>query len=332
MDRSTRFAPGFQANYSASLMSLNRRAGRVYGLALALAALGALVAGAAVLDLLRGFDVPAARATHLRVLGERLTAPSLNLEDALILPLAALGLAALARGASSSMRQVAAQRRFLDSLAFAGRLPSHPHVRLVDDDRPQAFCAGHLRPRVYVSRGTVRMLGAAELDAVLAHEAHHRLRRDPLRIAAARGLCDALFFLPVLRRLTECYCALAELSADEAAVGSLDGDPAPLASAMLTFGEATDPAVVGIAPERVDHLLGRSPGWGLPGMLLAVGAASIALIGLLAWQVGRGALITTSLNLPLLSSQPCVVVLAFVPFALSAAAVWLLRRSSVRYA
>jgi hypothetical protein len=97
---------------------------------------------------------------------------------------------------------------------------------------------------------------------------------------------------------------------------------------MLTFGEAADPAVVGIAPERVDHLLGRSPGWGLPGLLLGLGAASIVLIGLLAWQVGRDALLTTSLNLPLLSSQPCVVVLALVPFALSAGAVWLLRRSS----
>ena len=311
---------------------MTRRASRVYGLAVAVAALGSLATTAAVLDLLRGIDVQSAHAAHLRVLGDRLTAPAINVAAAVMLPLAAIGLISVIQGMRSCVRQLAAQRRFLDSIAVTGRLPSHPEVWLVDDDRPQAFCAGHARPRVFVSTGAVRLLEAVELDAVLAHEAHHRLRRDPLRIAAARGLCDALFFLPVLRRLTGRYCALAELSADEAAVSSLDGDAAPLASAMLTFGEAADPAVVGIAPERVDHLLGRSPGWGLPGMLLAVGAASIALIGLLAWQVGRGALITTSLNLPLLSGQPCVVVLAFVPFALSAAAVWLLRRSSVRYA
>ena len=309
---------------------LTRRASHVYGLAVAVAALGALSTGAGVLDVLRGVDVQSAHVAHLRVLGERLTAPAINVAAALMLPLAALGLVSVIQGMRSCVRQLVAQRRFLESLALTGRLPSHPGVWLVDDDRPQAFCAGHLRPRVYVSTGAVRLLGVAELDAVLAHEAHHRLRRDPLRIAAARGLCDALFFLPVLRRLTERYCALAELSADEAAVSSLDGDAAPLASAMLTFGEAADPAVVGIAPERVDHLLGRSPGWGLPGALLGAGGASIALIGLLAWQVGRGALITTSLNLPLLSAQPCVVVLAFVPFALSAGAVWLLRRGPVR--
>ena len=309
---------------------LTRRASHVYGLAVAVAALGALSTGAGVLDVLRGVDVQSAHVAHLRVLGERLTAPAINVAAAVMLPLAALGLVSVIQGMRSCVRQLVAQRRFLESLALTGRLPSHPGVWLVDDDRPQAFCAGHLRPRVYVSTGAVRLLGVAELDAVLAHEAHHRLRRDPLRIAAARGLCDALFFLPVLRRLTERYCALAELSADEAAVSSLDGDAAPLASAMLTFGEAADPAVVGIAPERVDHLLGRSPGWGLPGVLLGAGGASLALIGLLAWQVGRGALITTSLNLPLLSAQPCVVVLAFVPFALSAGAVWLLRRGPVR--
>jgi Peptidase family M48 len=306
-------------------LTLTRRASGVYRIAVVIAALGALATTGALLELLLGLDVQPAHAAHLRVLGAHLTAPAVNLAALVLLPLAAVGLASLVRGLRSCSRRLVAQRRFLASIRLDGRLPSHPGVWLVDDDRPQAFCAGHLRPRVYVSTGAVRLLGGAELDAVLAHEAHHRLRRDPLRIAAARGLCDALFFLPVLRRLTERYCALAELSADAAAVRSLDGDPAPLAAAMLTFGEATDPAVVGIAPERVDHLLGASPGWGLPSLLLGVSAASITVIGLLAWQVGRGALITTTLNLPVLSSQPCVVVLALVPFALAGGAVWLLQ-------
>src|SRR5207247_5847046 len=130
-----------------------------------------------------------------------------------MLPLAALGLVSVIQGMRSCVRQLVAQRRFLESLALTGRLPSHPGVWLVDDDRPQAFCAGHLRPRVYVSTGAVRLLGAAELDAVLAHEAHHRLRRDTLRIAGARGLCDTLFFLPVVLWLTERDCSLAELTA-----------------------------------------------------------------------------------------------------------------------
>ena len=303
-----------------------RRASHLYRLALAVAALGAVLTGAVLLDVARSLDVGPAHAGHLHLLGLTLTAPAMNLAAALLLPLAALGVAAIAKGLRASVGQVVAQHRFLRALPVVGPLPAHPDVLVVRDRRLHAFCAGHLRPRVFVSTATTDALDAAELDAVLAHEAQHRLRRDPLRIAAARALSEALFFLPVLRRLTERYCALAELGADEAAVART-GDPAPLAAAMLHFGEATDAAVVGISPERVDHLLGARPEWRLPSALLASAAVSLAALGLLLWQLGRSAVIATSLNPPLLSSQPCVVVLAGVPFALAATALWLVRRS-----
>src|SRR5205085_12231525 len=107
---------------------------------------------------------------------------------------------------------------------------------VVDDDRPLAFCTGYLSPRVYVSRGALAQTSAEELRAVLAHEAEHRRRRDPLRQACARVLCEALFFLPVLEALGDRSAALAELLADDAAVEACAGDPAPLAAAMLLFG------------------------------------------------------------------------------------------------
>jgi hypothetical protein len=280
-----------------------------------------------LIDVLRAVNVQTAHAEHLRVLGQSLTAPAINVAAAVMLPLAAVGVVSLLLGLRAGLAQVIAQRRFLRGLVVVGRLPAHPDVLVVRDPQLHAFCAGHLRPRVFVSSAAARALGPAELDAVLAHEAHHRLRRDPLRIAAARALCEALFFLPVLRRLTERYCALAELSADEAALEQTGGDPAPLASAMLHVGGALDPAVVGIAPERVDHLLGATPAWRLPSALLVCATASIATVALLAWQIGRSALITTSLNPPLLSSQPCVLVLAGVPFLLAAAALRLIRRA-----
>jgi hypothetical protein len=304
------------------------RASLLYRLGLAVAALGMLATGAVLVDVLRAVNVQATHAEHLRVLGQSLTAPAVNVAAAVMLPFAAVGVVALVLGLRAGLATVLAQRRFLRGLVVAGPLPQHPDVVVVRDPGLQAFCAGHLRPRVFVSTATVHALGTAELDAVLAHEAHHRLRRDPLRIAAARALCEALFFLPALRRLTERYCDLAELSADEAALERTGGDPGPLASAMLRFGGAGagDPAIVGIAPERVDHLLGATPEWRLPSVLLVCATASIATIALLAWQLGRSALITTSLNAPLLSSQPCVVVLAGVPLLLVVAAFWLTRR------
>lgn len=301
-------------------------ASRVYRLGLAVAAAGTLATGVVLVGFLRAVNIDAAHATHLRVLGQTVTAPALNGAAALMLPLAALGLVAVVRGLRSGVAQIRAQRRFLRGLAVVGPLPAHPDALLVEDRALLAFCAGHLRPRVYVSTAIARALPSVELDAVLAHEAHHRLRRDPLRIAAARALCDALFFLPALRRLTERYCALAELSADAAAVGRLGGDPAPLASAMLRVGGD----IVGVAPERVDHLLGARPQWRLPVVLLACAAASLVTLALLVQLLARTALITTSLNLPVFSSKPCIVVLAGVPFLLAATALWLQRAGETR--
>src|SRR3954465_4791423 len=116
-----------------------RRAGSVYGLAVALAVLGSLAAAGAVVDLGRGFDVGTAQASHLRVLGQPLTAPAVNLAAAAVLPLAALGATCVVRGRRSGARQIVAQRRFLDTMVITGRLASHPEVLLIDDVRPQAF-------------------------------------------------------------------------------------------------------------------------------------------------------------------------------------------------
>ena len=63
---------------------------------------------------------------------------------------------------------------------------------------------------------------------MLAHEYHHRDMRDPLRQAGGRALSQALFFMPVLRRLHERYGELAELTADAAALRATDGAKPPL--------------------------------------------------------------------------------------------------------
>jgi hypothetical protein len=116
-------------------------------------------------------------------------------------------------------------------------------------------------------------------------------------------LGQALFFLPALAPLGERYGDVAELRADRAAVAT--GGVAPLASAMLSFAD-------GIAPERVDALLGRAPEWRLPWLPLVLGLAALAVPAGLAWRAA-GASVQATLNLPLVSSQPCVIVLALVP-------------------
>src|SRR6202042_615319 len=148
---------------------------------------------------------------------------------------------------------------------------------LIDDAQPRAFCAGLLSPRIYVSTGALALLDDAALSAVLAHERHHARRRDPLRLAAGRVLARAVFFLPELGDLVERERALAELSADESAVGDSPANRSALARAMLSFSDPQAQAdAIGIDPARVDYLLGDSPSWRFPALLCLVAAAVLA--------------------------------------------------------
>jgi hypothetical protein len=168
---------------------------------------------------------------------------------------------------------------------------------------------------VYVSRRTIELLADAELDAVLAHEHHHRRARDPLRIACGRVLSEALFFLPALRALCNRYADVAELNADRAAVHASAGREAPLASALLVFDENAPPGASGISPERVDSLLGQSPGWRLPAWLLAASVGALSALGVVVWWSSDTAAAQATFNLPILSSRPCVVVMSVLVFA-----------------
>lgn len=243
---------------------------------------------------------------------------------------AAVVLAALTAGgivlllfARSLARQLHARRRHLDRLAIQGRLAiAGARVLVFEGERPDAFCAGYLRPRIYVSRAVLELLEPEELEAVISHERHHRDRRDPLRLLVIRSLADALFFMPWLRRLGDRYAALAELAADEAAVRTKGAGT--LASAMLAVGATKDPdVVVGLGPERADHLLGeRCPRWELPVSLLAgalLTVAAVASLGVIAATATTG----PPLQLAMLLAESCMVLMLALPLA--AAALLLLR-------
>jgi hypothetical protein len=159
------------------------------------------------------------------------------------------------------------------------------------------------------------MLDDSALAAVLAHEHHHADRHDPLRLACGRVLAAGLFFIPAIRRLVQRQHQLAEIGADEAAVLSAGGDRAALASAMLSFAEASVVDAVGIDPDRVDYLLGERPPWGFPVALCLAAGAALLLVIALSLLAAHAAAGTATLAPPFLSSQPCVAVLAMIPAA-----------------
>jgi beta-lactamase regulating signal transducer with metallopeptidase domain len=290
---------------------------RLYRLQLALAAAGIAAVGLALgVALTRvNFVMPSLDAVGKACRSTGLT--DLSSASLAVLGLSSLAVAGVVLALRSMAAQRRAQRRFLRRL---GELKpaevAGGDVMITTDPRPQAFCMGLLRPRVFVSRGTVDLLGEEELRAVVAHEAHHAERRDPLRIFAARVLGDALFFLPAVRRLADRYAALAELAADEAAV-SQNGDRRALAAALLVFDETPSATVVGIVPERVDHLLGTRARWELP-LALMVGAA-VTVAGLVAFAA-RTAEATgrASVDMPQLLAQACMVAMAAAPVLVAA--------------
>jgi hypothetical protein len=234
----------------------------------------------------------------------------------LVLVLGSVSLATVVLGLRAVIRQLRASRRFERELALLGPVPGAARARVIDDDEPNAFCIGLLRPRVYVSRAALALLSEEERAAVLAHEAHHARRRDPLRLLVARALAEGLFFLPAVRRLPERYAALAELAADEVAAGERGGRRA-LASALLAFDEHPGPVAVGIAPERVDHLLGRRPRWELPTLLLLGGVATIGALLAITVRLAE-ATDHATIGLPALAAQACMLAMAIAPVALGA--------------
>lgn len=321
-------APG-PAAAAGSPRSAAVAAGRVWAAGLSLGGLGIVLSGFVVARLLVTWRVTPQGASHVSLLGQRLSYPVANADAVIVLALALVGLAVAAMTVRGAIRELAADR------AFRQGVSAHTVRRLhgawvIDGDLPQAFCAGLLRPCVYVSTGAVERLDETAVRAVLAHEFHHARRRDPLRLAVGRVLAGALFFVPGLHQLVRRHQDLAELGADEAAINAAPENRSALAHAMLTFAEprGAGPAA-GIDPQRVDHLLGEPPNWRFPAVVCVGAAGVLALAAGVAVLVGQAAAGSATLAPPFVSRQPCVVVLALLP-AVCAMAAYVVRRARAR--
>lgn len=282
--------------------------------------LGMLGAGVVVVSLLVGLSRVSLALPSAAALLESCKSliPQLTFANLATLAVIGLGVTVIGFTADSAVRRVRASRRVVRGLQTVERrsTASGSTVTIFQSSSAIAFCAGLVRPRLYLSTGALDVLNDDELAAVVAHERHHASRRDPLRLLVAGVISDGLFFVPALRRLADRYGDLAELAADRSAVRAHGDDPAPLASALLAFEQA-DPAVVGIAPERVDHLLGDRPRWGLPVALSVWAVVVLSGVGGLAVHVQAGP--AAAMNLPMLVAQSCMAIIVLLPLAMLAA-------------
>ena len=301
-------------------------ASRVSRAGLLLGALGLASAVFVVVRLAERWRVTSSAASHhISLLGQKLSYPAANLAAVVVLVLAVFGLAVVVLAVAGATRELTGSARFCRRMAATAR-GKLGDAFVFEDERARAFCAGLLRPRVYVSTGAIAALDEPALQAVLLHERHHASRRDPLRLAVGRVMARALFFVPGVGELVRHQQSLAELGADEQAIAADQESRSALARAMLSFSEEGDAGEsVGIDPARVDHVLGEPPSWRFP-VLLCLGAlavlALVATVGLLAGQLASG---SATLAPPFLSSQPCVVLLAMIPATIGLVVLWLTR-------
>lgn len=89
--------------------------------------------------------------------------------------------------------------------------------RMLESDRPLAFCVGLMRPQILLSRGLIEQLQPDELTVVLAHERAHVKRQDNLRALLLRW-SSLLWPAGLARRLRADMGADAEQACDLEAV------------------------------------------------------------------------------------------------------------------
>jgi len=291
-----------------------RSAGRFYRVIAALGAIAAAVVVLAVAVAVRSLSLGAPTPDRLLQACREVVFSRQTGISALVLALTGIGLAVLGLAVRSAVRHCRAQRAVLSRLqVHRDTTYRGTALSVFAHESPEAFCAGVLRPRVYVSTGALQTVEDRELAAVVEHEAHHCRRRDPLRILIVEVLSDCLFFLPVMRHLRERYRTLAEVAADEAAM-TVGADRRSLAAALLAFAER--PAgVVGIAPERIDHLLGERPSGELPFSLLMGALVTLAALTAIAMIVAHAAA-PGALSIAVLSAQACMIGMVVLPVAL----------------
>jgi BlaR1 peptidase M56 len=164
-------------------------------------------------------------------------------------------------------------------------------VRCLAGTDRTAFCAGLLRPYVYLTTATSK-LDAYELDAILAHEGAHARRRDPLRRLLTRAAADVMFWFPLLRWWLHRHVENAEVYADKAAINH--AGRGALAAALLAAAAQPPipvPAMAGVTQARIAHLLGED----LPIQRPPAGLVALSVLGAIGavWLVmclGQGAL------------------------------------------
>ncbi|WP_342415857.1 M56 family metallopeptidase [Paenibacillus sp. FSL R10-2782] len=105
-------------------------------------------------------------------------------------------------------------------------------IWVIDYAKPAAFTMGLWKPRIVLSSSLLSLLDKYEEEAVIYHEAYHMKHYDPLKTWLLQMCATLLFYLPVLRHITNHYKIAREILADNEAI-KRTGSPMGIGSALL---------------------------------------------------------------------------------------------------
>jgi hypothetical protein len=191
----------------------------------------------------------------------------------------------LVAASASVLRARQRQRELLNLLAHGD--PKVPGALVVDHPAAAAYCLPGLRSAIVFSAGTLELLDAAELAAVLAHERAHLRERHDLVLLPFIALLRAFRWAGIARQAYDEVGLLVEMHADDRA--RRQRPARELATALLRVGAAggggvpsgalaaADTAVGSEVAARVIRLLRPTPALGNAAFALVI-AVSAALV------------------------------------------------------
>lgn len=169
----------------------------------------------------------------------------------------------------------------LDSAERHGELPAEvpEGLRVLDGALPLAYCLPGRSPRVVLSGGALRVLDAAQVAAVIAHEQAHLRHRHDVVMESFTAFYRAVPRPLRSRAPLDAVHVLLEMVADDAARRRCGADPLRTALSLLSDAVSPDsPAELGgSAEEERRRRLDRLSGAGSRSTGLAVLAAALAV-------------------------------------------------------
>jgi Zn-dependent protease with chaperone function len=189
--------------------------------------------------------------------------------------------------ASTAVLRARQRQRALLSLLAHGD-PKVPGALVVDHPTAAAYCLPGLHSAIVISAGTLDLLDARELAAVLAHERAHLRERHDLVLLPFVALLNGFAWSPVVRNAHQAVALLIEMHADDLArrhrparelatallrVGAAGGGLAP-SGALAAADSALDCDVAA----RVTRLLRPAPGLPVSALALIALAATLAIM------------------------------------------------------